>query len=185
MQFSQLKRRKFFTTVLGGATAWSLTARAQQPATPVIGFLNGASATAYNERTPGFHEGLNKAGYVEGRNLAIEYRWAHNDIAHLSGLVADLLSRPVSIIAAADLPSALAVKVASTTIPIVFETAADPVQVGLVASLNRPAPISPASQYRCGNRSQAGRAPPCATTRGSAALLRLSTRTTRLLLMLG
>ena len=111
MQFSQLKRRKFFTTVLGCATAWSLTARAQQPATPVIGFLNGASATA------------------------VEYRWAHNDIAHLSGLVADLLSRPVSIIAAADLPSALAVKVASTTIPIVFETADDPVQVGLVHQL--------------------------------------------------
>jgi putative tryptophan/tyrosine transport system substrate-binding protein len=131
-------RRRNFLSVLGGAVALPLAARAQQVAMPTIGYLYAGSPEAHTGRLAAFRKGLDETGYVEGRNVAIEYRWAHNDIARLPGLVADLVKRPVNIIAAGDLPSALAAKAAGTTIPMVFETAADPVQVGLVASLNRP-----------------------------------------------
>jgi putative ABC transport system substrate-binding protein len=130
--------RRAFISALGGAAAWPLAARAQQSAMPTVGYLYVASPEADAGRVAAFRKGLSETGFVEGRNVTIEYRWAHNDTARLPGLVADLVSRPVTVIAAGDLPSALAAKTASASIPIVFETAANPVQVGLVASLNRP-----------------------------------------------
>jgi putative ABC transport system substrate-binding protein len=137
MQFGRLKRRELIT-LLGGAATWPLAARAQQSVMLTIGCLYVGSPEAYTGRLAAFRKGLDEIGYVEGRDVAIEYRWAHNDTARLPGLAAELVKRPVTVIAAGDLPSALAAKAASTTIPIVFETAADPVRVGLVASLNRP-----------------------------------------------
>jgi putative ABC transport system substrate-binding protein len=133
-----VKRRKFISLLGGAAAARPFAARAQQAAMLTIGYLYVGSPETHTGRLAAFRKGLEETGYVEGRNVAIEYRWAHNDTARLPGLVTELVKRPVTVIAAGDLPSALAAKAASTTIPIVFETAADPVQVGLVASLNRP-----------------------------------------------
>ena len=139
MLFSRHTKRRTFITGLGSVAAWPVLARAQQPTIPVVGFLGSEWAEVWAGRLRAFRQGLGEIGYVEGKNLAIEYRWAESQNGRLPSLAADLVRRQVSVITApGSTPAALAAKASTTTIPIVFAIASDAVGIGLVASLSRP-----------------------------------------------
>src|SRR5438552_8754759 len=133
-----MRRREFITVIASTAAAWPLPAGAQQAAMPVIGYLDSRSPEAVEDRLGGFRQGLKEAGYAQGENITILYRWADYRMDRLSLLAADLVSRSVAAIITAGPPSALAAKAATTTIPIIFLVGSDPVQLGLSTSLSRP-----------------------------------------------
>jgi putative ABC transport system substrate-binding protein len=134
---SAMKRREFITLV-GGAAVWSLAARAQQPGMPVVGFLSGASSNTYQPFVTAFKEGLKQTDYVEGHNVAIEYRWVEGQFDQLPKLAADLVDHRPTVLMASGNYAAVAAKTATTTIPIVFTGGVDPIRIGLIASFNRP-----------------------------------------------
>ena len=133
-----MRRREFIKLLGGTATAWPLAARAEQPAIPVIGYLDSRSPGVVENRLRGFQQGLKEAGYIEGENVTILYRWPDDRLDRLPLLAAELVGRSVAAIFTSGIPSSLAAKAATKTIPIVFLVGADPVQLGLAASLSRP-----------------------------------------------
>src|SRR5262249_51769399 len=133
-----MHRRDFIKVVAGSAVAWPFTTRAQQPTLPVVAFVTFPSAKGYAPQSSAFLKGLGEAGYVDGRNVVIEYHWAEGRIDRLPAVMAGLIHRQVAVIGATTTPAAIAGKTGTTTIPLVFETASGPVRLGLVAHLNRP-----------------------------------------------